>query len=119
MSKTSWDSLAPCFEQNVMQIAEHDLDSTLENEIRRIAKGRRLAADLGCGIGSLLPLLCENFSTVYAIDFSPALLNEAKNRLSCPNVHFIQHNLAGDKRLPVAADVTFCVNALITDRPSN
>ena len=119
MSKTSWDSLAPCFEQNVMQIAEHDLDSTLKNEISRVAKGRRLAADLGCGVGSLLPLLCRNFSTVYAVDFSPALLNEAQRRLTNPNVRFIQHNLAGDKRLPIVADVTFCVNALITARPSN
>ncbi|MHC4656758.1 MAG: hypothetical protein ACYS91_17335 [Planctomycetota bacterium] len=64
MSKGYWDSLAPCFEQSVMQIAEHDLDSTLKNEIRRVAKGRRLAADLGCGAGSLLPLLCRSFSTV-------------------------------------------------------
>jgi ubiquinone/menaquinone biosynthesis C-methylase UbiE len=119
MSKASWDSLAPCFEQSVMQIAEHDLDSTLKNEIRRIAKGRRLAADLGCGVGSMLPLLCRNFSTVYAVDFSSALLKEAKRRVTSPNVCFIRHDLAGDKRLPVVADVTFCVNALITDRPSH
>ncbi|MBW8038955.1 MAG: class I SAM-dependent methyltransferase [Planctomycetes bacterium] len=119
MSKDYWDSLAPSFEQSVMQIAEHDLDSTLKNQIRRVAKGRRLAADLGCGVGSLLPLLCQSFSKVYAVDFSSALLQEAKNRLKHPNVHFVQHNLAGDRRLPWTADVTFCVNALITARPSH
>lgn len=119
MSKGYWDSLAPCFEQSVMQVAEHDLDSTLKDEIRRVAKGRRLAADLGCGVGSLLPLLCRSFSTVYAVDYSPALLQEAKNRVTSPNIQFIQHNLAGDKSMPWVADVTFCVNALVTSRPTH
>ncbi|MDH4238885.1 MAG: class I SAM-dependent methyltransferase [Phycisphaerae bacterium] len=119
MSKGYWDSLAPCFEQSVMQIAEHDLDSTLKDEIRRVSKGRRLAADLGCGVGSLLPLLCESFTTVYAVDYSAALLNEAQRRVTSPKINFIQHNLAGDKRLPWVADVTFCVNALITAKPSH
>lgn len=119
MSKDYWDSLAPSFERSVMQIAEHDLDSTLKNQIRRVAKGRRLAADLGCGVGSLLPLLCQSFSKVYAVDFSSAILKEAKDRVTHPNVHFVQHNLAGDRHLPWTADVTFCVNTLITARPSH
>ena len=111
--------MAPCFEQSVMQIAEHDLDNTLKEEIMRVAGGRRLAADLGCGVGSLLPLLCKCFSTVYAVDYSSALLKEAKRRVKSQNIHFVRHNLAGDKNLPVVADVTLCVNALITTRSSH
>ena len=118
MNKTSWDSLAGNFEHNVLEIANCDMHSTLKKEITRVAKGRRLAADLGCGAGSLLPLLCRKFSTVYAVDYSTALIQEAQTRVKSPKVQFIRHNLAGDRPLPFAADVTFCVNALINPRHS-
>lgn len=118
MKKNPWDSLAGDFEQSVMEIAKQDLRNTLKEEITHASRGSDLAADLGCGVGSLLPLLGRNFSKVYAVDYSSALLKEAQLRVKSPNIQFVRHNLAGDRPLNFVADVTFCINALINPRHS-
>ena len=113
MSIKSWNSLASDFEDDVLEIATHDLRGVLKEQVKRAAKGRTTAADLGCGPGSLLPLLCNKFKTVYAVDYAAELLKVAEQRNDFSNVQYLKHDLAGKEALPFAVDVTFCVNTLI------
>lgn len=114
MSSKSWNSLASDFENDVLEIANHDLLGVLKKQVECVAKGRATAADLGCGPGSLLPLLCSNFETVYAVDYAAELLKVAEQKHNFINAQYLVHNLAGKKPLPFAVDVTFSVNTLIS-----
>jgi len=118
MSIKSWNSLASDFEKDVLEIANRDFRGVLKKQVNRAAKGRTTAADLGCGPGSLLPLLCNNFKTVHAVDYAAELIKVAKQRYDFKNVEYRVHDLAGKKPLPFTADVTFSVNALINKSDS-
>lgn len=119
MSVKSWNSLASDFENDVLEIATHDLNGVLKEQVECIAKGRPIAADLGCGPGSLLPLIYDKFKKVYAVDYAAELINVAKQRYDFNNIEYLVHDLIGKKRLPFTADVTFSVNALITKSDSD
>lgn len=119
MNRKHWDILAGDFEASVLEISNQDLGGVLEEEVDRLATGlksRGVAADLGCGPGSLLPVLARKFGTVYGVDFAAKLLEEAGRRCEAPNLRLLQHSLTGGKPLPFKADVSFCVNALINPR---
>lgn len=114
-----WNSLASDFEDNVLEIANHDLQGVIEEQVERMAKEGAVAADLGCGTGSLLPYLSNKFEKVYAVDYADELLNVAKKKYKYKNVEYICHDLISKKSLPFSADVTFSVNSLISDKHAN
>lgn len=78
---------------------------------------RKTVADLGCGVGPLLPELSRRFRHVFAVDFSPRML--AKARLACraSNVSFHRLDLAQLARLAGRLDVAVTVNAVLTTDP--
>src|SRR5947209_15494610 len=54
----------------------------------------KTAADLGCGIGPLLPRLARRFARVHAVDFAPGMLERARQRCGgLGNVEFHQRGL--------------------------
>jgi len=114
MNNKYWNSLAENFTDQVMEISTYDQRGVLKKEIRRTAKKAKVAADLGCGTGGLLAQLSPHFKTVYAVDYAIELLQQARCRNSFSNIKYIHYNLAGNKALSLKADVTFCVNALIS-----
>lgn len=72
------------------------------------------AADLGCGIGPLLPWLSQRFARVHAVDFAPAMLDRARRRCSAlGNVYF--HLLPLDALAPLRGqlDLAVAVNSLV------
>ncbi|WP_455199032.1 class I SAM-dependent methyltransferase [Kaarinaea lacus] len=114
MNTNYWNSLASDFEDNVLEIANHDLNGVLEEQIMRVAKKGAVAADLGCGTGSLLPLLHDKFDTVFAVDYADELLNVAREKNHYENVEYICHDLVSKTPLPFTAEVVFSINALIS-----
>lgn len=115
MSVKSWNSLASNFDDYVLEIANHDLHGIINEQIERLVDKGTTAADMGCGPGSLLPLICNRFETVYAVDYADELLRVAKEKNDQKNIKYFCHNLASTTPLPFTADVTFSVNALISD----
>ena len=113
MDKAYWNSLAPIFERDVLEVSERNAAGTLEDTIRGLAHKDREAVDLGCGAGALLSLLSKRFRRVFAVDFSSALLDRAKARTRARNIDFIQHDLRDRLHTFVRGDITICVNVLI------
>jgi SAM-dependent methyltransferase len=71
-------------------------------------------ADLGCGIGPLLPFLAERFRRVVAVDFAAGMLQRARQR--CPglgNVEFLQRSLTDLSPLRGQVEVAVSVNSLV------
>jgi SAM-dependent methyltransferase len=74
----------------------------------------KVAADLGCGIGPLLPTLAAQFRYVYAVDFAEGMLARARERCrGLGNVEFVQTSLTRLEALAGRIDVAVAVNSLV------
>ncbi|MCA1684489.1 MAG: class I SAM-dependent methyltransferase [Planctomycetia bacterium] len=77
--------------------------------------GGKTVADLGCGTGPLLPYLVGRFGRVVALDFAPAMLTRAKERLgaAAARVEFLARPMHEIDDLAGAVDVAVAVNSLV------
>jgi SAM-dependent methyltransferase len=76
--------------------------------------GDRTAADLGCGIGPLLPFLAQRFRRVLAVDFAEGMLARARERCrGLANVEFFHCDLTDLADLAGQVDVAVAVNSLV------
>ena len=117
MNRAYWDALADRFDEEVLSIADLEINGRLRSAIRRAAKNHQSVGDFGCGAGALLPVLSDRFSSVLAIDFAPSLLNVAKVRhQDLPGVRFVRYNLSGRKPFNQPVEVALCINVLIHPR---
>src|SRR5262249_4345353 len=72
------------------------------------------AADLGCGIGPLLPFLSEHFGHTIAVDFAPGMLDRARQRCrGLTNIEFRKLDLTNLRELAGQVDVAVAVNSLV------
>jgi SAM-dependent methyltransferase len=90
------------------------VENPLLEEVLRLSGPEKTAADLGCGVGPLLPFLARNFGRVLAVDFAEGMLARARER--CPgmaNVEFHPCGLTDLGELRGAVDVAVAVNSLV------
>ena len=80
MDRNYWDSLADCYEEDLLEIAREDRAGALGEELAALGGAGISVADLGCGPGSLLPLLTRHFGKVIAVDYAPQLLKRARQQ---------------------------------------
>jgi 2-polyprenyl-3-methyl-5-hydroxy-6-metoxy-1,4-benzoquinol methylase len=113
MNHQSWNKLAHDFPDLVLEIAENDPHGVLTEEIDNAARKASTVADLGCGAGSVLPLLTPRFKSVLAVDYAQSLLDTARQRVPAPNITFQKHNLTRPNTLTQTTDLTLCINTLI------
>jgi SAM-dependent methyltransferase len=80
------------------------------------AAKRKSVADLGCGTGTLLSHLAEQFESVIALDFAPGMLKHARERLRGPalaRVTFLERAMHELDDLAGTLDVAVAVNSLV------
>ena len=70
-------------------------------------------ADLGCGIGNLLPFLAGRFKKVVAVDFSPKMLSAAQENCAYDNVQFCRQSLTDLSVFQGQFDVAVTVNSVL------
>src|SRR5947209_9338735 len=111
----AWSQAARRYEEDFIDPYRADVRSPLDKALAGIKKSRhKVAADLGCGIGPLLPALAKQFGHVYAVDFAPGMLDRA--RRSCAkldNIEFLQRPLTDLTALAGKVDVAVAVNSLV------
>ena len=110
-----WSRAARSYEQEFIDPYRDDVRSPLLDALRGLsARRRKVAADLGCGIGPLLPFLAEHFQHVYAVDFAAGMLERARERCQgLKNVEFLQLPLTDLRLLAGQVDVALAVNSLV------
>ena len=114
MEPGDWSEAARDYDGEVLSVFHHDRAGKIRSLIERSADPEETATDIGCGTGSFLPLLCENFGSVLACDYSKEMIEEAGRR-SAPlsNLDFARVDLR-KSRPPSPADFVLCVNVLLS-----
>src|SRR4051812_26721102 len=90
-----WSRAATNYEQEYIDPYRPEVRSPLLKAFQRLKESpQKVAADLGCGIGPLLPVLAERFRKVFAVDFAEGMLGRARERcLGLANIEFLQRRL--------------------------
>jgi SAM-dependent methyltransferase len=109
-----WSAAAGSYEAEYIDPYRPDIRNPLPRMLRRLGeRGGAVVADLGCGIGPLLPLLAKAFRRVYAVDFAAGMLARARQTvLRRDNVTFLHADLT-ELQLPEPVDVAVAVNSLV------
>ena len=91
------------------------MHGTILRAIKGLSSKSHKVADIGCGIGSLVPTLSPIFKSVTAMDISSACLEIAQQRNRNLNkVRFLQQDLAAPLSLTEQFDVGICLNVALT-----
>jgi SAM-dependent methyltransferase len=112
---SAWSQAAKAYEEDFIDPYRADVHSPLDTALAGIKKsGQKVAADLGCGIGPLLPTLAKQFGHVYAVDFARGMLERAqRNCAGLNNIEFRQHPLTDLSAFAAKVDVAVAVNSLV------
>lgn len=110
-----WSNVAADYEKEFVDPYRADARNPLFSVLRRLAGTEtQTAADLGCGIGPLLPTLAARFGTVHAVDFAEGMLARARERCrGLANVQFWARSFTDLAPLHGALDVAVSVNSLV------
>jgi SAM-dependent methyltransferase len=109
-----WSRAAQGYEEAFIDPYLPEVRNPLRQALAELADKRKTAADLGCGIGPLLPFLAEQFGHVFAVDFAPGMLERAREHCSgLANVEFLQRDLMNLNELEGKVDVAVAVNSLV------
>lgn len=121
VDRRAWDALAPRFEDGVYDIAAIDSRGVLSDLVARVRprRSRDTLIDLGCGIGTFVQEHGARFANVVALDFSPAMIARAKQRLAqMRHIEWICSDIprAADM-LSERGDLTVCLNVITSTSP--
>ncbi len=109
-----WSRAAEGYEQEFIDPDLPGVRNPVRKTLAVLADPARTVADLGCGIGPLLPFLAAHFRKVWAIDFAEGMLARARERCQgLTNVHFLQRDLTDLGQLQGRLDVAVAVNSLV------
>ena len=114
MDAQVWDRIASAYFDEINTPFQAEVVNPLLDYLDRLPGQEELTiADLGCGIGNLLPFLAERFKTVVAVDFSPNMLRAAQENCTHENVQFCRQSLSDLSVFQGQFDVAVTVNSVL------
>jgi len=114
MEAKDWDQIADRYEREITSPFQEGVINPLYDALRSISDRQKMTvADLGCGMGRLLPFLAKNFREVVAIDFSKRMIEKAKERTDAKNVSFCLCSLTNLSEFYGRFDVAVSVNSIL------
>jgi SAM-dependent methyltransferase len=109
-----WSKAAASYESDFIDPYRDDVRSPLLSALETLATPEGLVADLGCGIGPLLPFLAGRFAKVHAVDFAEGMLTRSRERCrGLKNITFHHRPLTDLAPLRGKLDVAVAVNSLV------
>jgi len=90
--RESYDRLAEEYTRRIADELQHKpLDRQLLNRFAQLTRGKGEVCDMGCGPGHVARYLRNAGATVFGLDLSPAMLEQA--RKLCPDIVFREGNM--------------------------
>jgi SAM-dependent methyltransferase len=113
-----WSRHAVRYDELFLDAFQDGVENPLLERLAQIPDpAHKTVADLGCGIGPLLPLLIGRFGfgRVIALDFAPAMITRARRRLGpdADRVTFLNRAMHELDDLVGQIDVAVAVNSLV------
>jgi SAM-dependent methyltransferase len=110
-----WSLAAANYEQDFIDPYQPDVRNPVRAAVAELADRRRgVVADLGCGIGPLLPFLALHFRRVIAVDFAEGMLARAREAcFALKNIEFLRRGLTDLSDLKGRLDAAVAVNSLV------
>jgi ubiquinone/menaquinone biosynthesis C-methylase UbiE len=105
-----WNTLANYDEEIISIFKDAEAARPLVESITRHIGPDTVVADLGTGIGNLLPYL-KGAKKVYAVDKAENMLSKARQKSNQPNVEFVCADIR-ELELPAPVDLVVALNAL-------
>src|SRR5688500_15832974 len=114
-----WSRVAASYEKEFVNPYLPEVRSPLRRVLGQLARrGACAVADLGCGIGPLLPYLAKRFSQVFAVDFAEGMLERARAASAdTTKITFQCRPLTDLAPLHGRLDVAVAVNSLVLPDP--
>jgi len=118
MRARDWDRVASDYFTEVVSPLSAGVPRPLARALDAVRDPRRkTVADLGCGVGTLLPALTARFGRVLGIDFSAAMLARSRAACRARNLTLHRADLADLRDFHRRLDVAVTVNAVLTPDP--
>src|SRR5688572_23891968 len=109
-----WSLAARSYEKDFIDPYRQDVANPLLKFLERLVNPKKTAADLGCGIGPLLPHLAPRFAQVHAVDFAAGMLERAKQKAAkFTNIQFHHASFLNLEPLYHKVDIALAVNSLV------
>ena len=110
-----WSKAAEFYEHEFIDPYREAVRSPLHRQLDAIPDpASKTVADLGCGLGPLLPFLAERFGKVIGIDFAEGMLARARERCTgLANVELKQMSLTKLTGMAGKLDVATAVNSIV------
>lgn len=111
-----WGRHAARYDELFLDAFHPGVESPLPAALAAVPEpGEKTIVDLGCGTGPLLPHLVGRFGRVIALDFAPAMLARARQRLGedADRVHFLARPMHELDDLAGTIDVAVAVNSVV------
>src|SRR4030095_14468825 len=114
MDAQAWDRIAGAYFDEISTPFQAEVVNPLLDYLDDLPGREELTvADLGCGIGNLLPFLAERFKTVVAVDFSTNMLRAAQENCVHKNVQFSRQSLTDLSVFQGQFDLVVTVNSVL------
>jgi SAM-dependent methyltransferase len=110
-----WSKAAAAYELDFIDPYMPGVRNPLPTALQELAAPQTgAAADLGCGVGPLLPTLAKQFRRVIAVDFAEGMLQRARdNGAELSNVEYHHRAFTDLSPLNDQVDVAVAVNSLV------
>lgn len=110
-----WSKAAEIYEREFIDPYREAVRSPLHEVLDAVQNSaNKTVADLGCGLGPLLPFLSGRFGKVVAIDFAEGMLARARERCTgLTNIEFQERSLTDLESLETSLDVATAVNSIV------
>ncbi len=111
-----WSRHAARYDELFLDAFNPGVESPLQAALEAVPDpAGKTVADLGCGLGPLLPYLLGRFGSVVALDFAPEMIERSKKRLGrrASKVKFLNRPMHELDDLRGTLDVAIAVNSVV------
>jgi 2-polyprenyl-3-methyl-5-hydroxy-6-metoxy-1,4-benzoquinol methylase len=114
MEPKDWNKLVEKYHEEVISPFQPGVQNPLFQKLDQVEDTQnKIIADIGCGRGEIIEQLASKFKELYAMDFSPAMIEMAKKQSGRENIRFFVKDMRELSEFKEMFDVVICANSVL------